>query len=185
MPSSQDTCPDLFLNKVPLTGSGAKDVTPSFVGAGGGHSSRQDRLPTGPTEQGILQTREGFSHRTRKMRHIGCRVPDCISRGEVAVPTWRASARGRWVPLPRPHPPHGSSPTAHRPPPLQKASCRGRSGILETPAENWVGLGFGGCQRLAGRTVTRPRRLLFCRQAACEWRMVKGRGLQAPLPWPV
>lgn len=119
------------------------------------------------------------------MRHIGCRVPDCISRGEVAVPTWRASARGRWVPLPRLHPPHGSSPTAHRPPPLQKASCRGRSGILETPAENWVGLGFGGCQRLAGKTVTRPRRLLFCRQAACEWRTVKGRGPQAPLPWPV
>lgn len=119
------------------------------------------------------------------MRHIGCRVPDCISRGEVAVPTWRASARGRWVPLPRPHPPHGSSPTAHRPPPVQKASCRGRSGILETPAENWVGLGFGGCQRLAGKTVTRPRRLLFCRQAACEWRTVKGRGPQAPLPWPV
>lgn len=109
---------NLFLNKVPPTGPGAKDVTPSFAGSRG---TVQGRLgfPPSPSEQGILQTREGLGQRPRRMDSVRCRAPVCISRGEVTAPTWHASARGQQCLCPAPTAPLGSR---HRPPPLPKAS---------------------------------------------------------------
>lgn len=102
-----------FLNKVPPTGPGAKDVTPSFAGSRG---TVQGRLgfPPSPSEQGILQTREGLGQRTRRMDNVRCRAPVCISRGEVTAPTWHASARGQRCLCPAPTAPLGSRPTARR-----------------------------------------------------------------------
>lgn len=157
-----------FLNKVPPTGPGAQDVTPSFAGSRG---TVQGRLgfPPSPSEQGILQTREGLGQRTRRMDNVRCRAPVCISRGEVTAPTWHASARGQRCLCPAPTAPLGSSPTARR---LCQRRAEGAvkefSKLLQKTGltSAWVAASVWPGRRWS-------RRPLFCLRAACGRRTVE------------